>query len=383
MEAAADHEPAMSVHNTTVLIIGAGPAGLATSVCLSKLSIANTILEKEHVACSLWKTRAYDRLRLHVAKQYCHLPFAPPHSPSLPTFMSKDQFVAYVDTYVSTFRIQPTFGRHVTSAAYDAGTGKWRVEAQAAGGRREAYVAEFLVVASGENGGFDGVTVHSSGYRNGSGFSGKDVLVVGCGNSGMEIGLDLCNHGARVSIVVRNPFHVVTRGMVHLGMQMMKYMKMEYVDSVVASMANLYYGDLSKYGIRRPSDGPFTYKSTAGQTPVIDVGTIDKIRAGQIQVVPGIKRVKGTSEVEFADGTTRRFDAIVFATGYRSSANSWLKDFRYIFNEEGTPKNRTPDHWRGENGIYCAGYSKMGINGISNDAEAISQDIMRQIMKKN
>ncbi|CAI0375360.1 unnamed protein product [Linum tenue] len=53
--------------------------------------------------------------------------------------------------------------------------------------------------------GFGGVTLHSSGYRNGEEFKGKDVLVVGCGNSGMEIGLDLCNHGARASIVVRGP----------------------------------------------------------------------------------------------------------------------------------------------------------------------------------
>ncbi|CAI0375358.1 unnamed protein product [Linum tenue] len=326
-----------TVHRTTVVIIGAGPAGLATSVCLSKLAIANTILEKENVTCSLWKHRAYDRLRLHLAKQYCNLPFAPPHAASTPTFMSKDHFTAYVESYVSRFQIEPRFDCLVTRAAH--GMGKWRVETA----RGEVYEAEFLVVAAGENGvpfvpevdgmeGFGGVTLHSSGYRNGEEFKGKDVLVVGCGNSGMEIGLDLCNHGARASIVVRGPqkcmqFHVVTRGMVHLGMQMLKYVKMKYVDSIVASMASFYYRDLPKYGIHRPAlQGPFTHKSTTGKTPVIDVGTVDRIRSGQIQVVPGIERVlKGTNEVEFADGTTRRFHAILFATGYRSSANSWLE----------------------------------------------------------
>lgn len=94
---------------------------------------------------------------------------------------------------------------------------KWRVEARhIETGEMEAYKAEFLVVASGENSvghvpevtgldTFEGEIVHSSKYKSGKAFEGKDVLVVGCGNSGMEIALDLSNYGAHPSIIIRNP----------------------------------------------------------------------------------------------------------------------------------------------------------------------------------
>lgn len=97
------------------------------------------------------------------------------------------------------------------------GEKRWRVEARnIETGEMEVYAAEFLVVASGENSvghvpevaglnTFAGEIVHSSKYKSGRAFEGKDVLVVGCGNSGMEIAFDLSNYGARPSIVIRSP----------------------------------------------------------------------------------------------------------------------------------------------------------------------------------
>lgn len=60
-----------------VVIVGAGPAGLATSACLNNLSVPNIILEREDCSASLWKKRAYDRMKLHLAKQFCELPHMP------------------------------------------------------------------------------------------------------------------------------------------------------------------------------------------------------------------------------------------------------------------------------------------------------------------
>ncbi|XP_054806316.1 probable indole-3-pyruvate monooxygenase YUCCA10 [Prosopis cineraria] len=372
---------------TDVVIVGAGPSGLATSACLTKYSIPHIILEKHDCNVSLWRKHTYDRVNLHLAKEFCSLPLLP-HSPSSPTFLSKSEFLDYIDNYVSHFNISPRYNRTVDVAVFDGAEGKWRIETtNTKGGCREAYVAKYVVVATGENSeeyipevsgldSFEGEIVHSKNYKCGSKHKGKEVLVVGCGNSGMEIAYDLNESQARTSIVIRNPVHVLTRELVHRGMSMLRYLPAQIVDVVITFVANLEYGDLSEYGIHRPSKGPFYLKQVTGRSPVIDVGTIQKIRDGEIKVISsGIKRIEKKKVIFEKNNLEKDFDVIVFATGYKSVANNWLKDYKYVLNEKGMPKNEVPSHWKGEKGIYCAGLSRRGLLGVSMDAEAIANDI--------
>ncbi|WCJ34923.1 Flavin-binding monooxygenase family protein [Euphorbia peplus] len=370
---------------TIVTIVGAGPAGLATSACLNNLCIPNIILEKETCSASLWRLYSYDCVHLHLSKEFCQLPYAP-HDSMTPTFMPKSKFIEYIDNYTLKNKINPLYGRFVEAASFDNCLGKWKVEAvNKASSENEVYYSKFIVIASGENNvgfipcvtgleSYNGKIIHSNQYRNGSEFQGKQVLVVGCGNSGMEISFDLSKHGANPSIVVRSPFHVVTKEMIYLGMILLKYIPLKYVDALVALWARFKYGDLSPYGIRRPSIGPFSSKVKIGRTPVIDVGTVGKIRTREIKVVPDIVCIK-EDMVEFSDGTTQHFDVIVFATGYKSMANTWLKDYNYILNDNGMPKNPSPMHWKGENQSYCVGFSGNGLNGISKDAIEVATEI--------
>ncbi|KAF9612340.1 hypothetical protein IFM89_039058 [Coptis chinensis] len=334
-----------------VVIVGAGPSGLATSACLNTLSIPNIILEKEDCCASLWKMRAYDRLKLHLAKEFCSLPHMPfPHN--APTYVPKDQFISYIDEYASNFKIHPKYRRFVESASYEVCTNKWRIVAKnAISNMVEVYVADFLVVATGENAkgfipyfpgveNFVGDKMHSNEYRSGSVYNNKDVLVVGSGNSGMEIAYDLNHHGARTSIVIKTPFHALSKEMVRLGMQLLTYVPVDWVDSLIMKMANLWYGDLSKQGLHRPTKGPFYIKTTTGRTPVVDVGTMDKIAKGEIKVRPAVSRITKNG-AEFANGETHKFEAIIFATGYRSTANYWLKDYDFLLDKEGMPKTKS------------------------------------------
>ncbi|XP_059281251.1 probable indole-3-pyruvate monooxygenase YUCCA11 [Lycium ferocissimum] len=199
---------------TVVLIVGAGPAGIATSACLNLKNIPNIVLERDDSFASLWR-KSYDRLKLHFASQFCELPYMsfPPNSP---TFMSKNSFLEYLGSYVSHFNVNPLYKRAVEFAFFDNVDCKWHVKAMNVQKNIvENYVARYLVVATGENSegfipkiegldGFGGKIMHSCEYRNGKSFEDKDVLVVGCGNSGMEIAYDLSNWGARTSIVVRS-----------------------------------------------------------------------------------------------------------------------------------------------------------------------------------
>ncbi|CAK7350762.1 unnamed protein product [Dovyalis caffra] len=369
-----------------VVIIGAGPAGLATSACLNRLSIPNIVLEREDCYASLWKKRAYDRIKLHLAKEYCELPFMPFPSDA-PTFVPRSGFVNYLDNYVSQFGVNPRCNRSVESAYHDEESGKWYIKAKNLDlNVHEEYIAKFLVVATGENSegiipevpgldSFDGEFIHSSQYQNGQKYKGKDVLVVGCGNSGMEISYDLSNWGVKTSIVARSPVHVLTTDIVYLGMRLFSYgLPCKLVDSIVILLSKWRHGDISNYGFSLPTKGPFYIKQTVGRTPTIDVGALDKIKRKEIQVFPSIRGIEG-SKIKFANGEIKQFDAIIFATGYKSTVRHWLKGGKDLFDETGMPNLCFPDIWKGENGLYCAGFARKGLLGISIDAQNIAKDI--------
>ena len=72
--------------------------------------------------------------------------------------------------------------------------------------------------------------------------------------------------------------------MVYLGLTMLKYFPFSLVDFLMVMLSKLFYGDLTKYGITRPTEGPFSMKIKYGKYPVVDVGTYNKIKSREIQV---------------------------------------------------------------------------------------------------
>ncbi|KAE8673901.1 putative indole-3-pyruvate monooxygenase YUCCA11 [Hibiscus syriacus] len=232
----------------------------------------------------------------------------------------------------------------------------------------EVYISRFLVVATRENTkglipdingleSYGGECIQSSQHGNGRKHRGKDVLVVGCGNSGMEIAHDIWIWGANTSIVIRNPVHVLTKEMAKMAMVMLQYLPVKVVDTITVTASKL------KYGIQRPREGPFHLKQITGRSAVIDVETVSKIKAGEIQVMPSVKHIQDRDVIAFANGESSRFDAIVFAAWYKSTVRNWLEGSRESFDEKGMPTKGFPDHWKGENGIYTAGFSRRGLQG--------------------
>ncbi|OUZ99947.1 Pyridine nucleotide-disulfide oxidoreductase [Macleaya cordata] len=370
------------------VIVGAGPSGLAVAACLKAKEIPSVIIERANCIASLWQLKTYDRLRLHLPKKFCELPLMP-FPANFPTYPIKHQFVSYLEDYASQFNLQPQFNETVVSAEFDQNIGFWRVRTS---GLKEdsEYICQWLIVATGENAeeavpeiqGMDefvGPIIHTSMYRSGKPYCGKKVLVVGCGNSGMEVCLDLCNYNARPSLVVRDTVHVLPREMLGrstfgLSMWLLKWLPIRIVDRLLLLVAWFLLGNTAQLGLSRPKLGPLELKSMSGKTPVLDVGTLAKIRAGDIKVYPGVKRLKRHT-VEFVDGTVEDFDVIIMATGYKSNVPSWLKD-RCLFSEkDGLPSRPFPNGWKGEHGLYSVGFTKRGLLGSSMDARRIAQDI--------
>lgn len=85
--------------------------------------------------------------------------------------------------------------------------------------------------------------------------------------------------------------------------------------------------------------------------------------------------------MKFSNGFEQEFEAIILATGYKSGICRWLKDHHSILNKDGSLANKIPNHWKGENGLYCAGMAKMGLLGVSKDAQLIANDISAALSK--
>ncbi|XP_068656739.1 indole-3-pyruvate monooxygenase YUCCA2-like [Aristolochia californica] len=368
------------------VIIGAGPSGLATAACLKQRGVPSLILERENCIASLWKLKAYDRLKLHLPKKFCELPLMS-FPAKFPTYPTKDQFTDYLEAYAKKFSIKPLFGEEVLEADFDPAIGFWRV-----GTEEKEFVCRWLIVATGENAeavspdipgihNFQGRLLHTSSYKNGADFKGEKVLVVGCGNSGMEICLDLCNNDAEASLVVRDKLHILPRDMLgvstfSLAMWLLKWFPLQIVDSFLVLCSQLFLGKMSQFGLKKPEDGPLKLKNSEGKTPVLDVGTLAKIRTGQIKVVPGIRKFL-VNGAEFVDERVEEFNSVILATGYRSNVPSWLKGD--LFNkQDGFPKKAFPNSWKGDQGLYTVGFTRRGLLGASMDAQRVAEDISCQ-----
>nr|GEU65194.1 probable indole-3-pyruvate monooxygenase YUCCA10 [Tanacetum cinerariifolium] len=228
---------------------------------------------------------------------------------------------------------------------------------------------------------FKGEVIHSTEYKSGEAYENKKVLVVGAGNSGMEIALDLSNYGAQTSIVVRSPIHILPKWSANHGIILLRIIPLQLVDLLSVLVSKLLYGDITKYGLERPSEGPLIRRVRDGKYPVIDVGAFKKIKSGEIQVLPALKSIKEGNAAVFENGKCYQFDTILFATGFTRSTHLWLQDGDYYFNKDGLPKPNYPNHWKGENGIYCVGLARRGLYGAAADAQNIANHISNLISK--
>jgi len=325
-----------------ILVIGAGPAGLATSACLRDAGLAHVVLEREQTVGSAWQ-RHYDRLHLHTTKTYSALPMTP-WPKAAPRYPSRDQMVQYLQAYAAQHHVAPRLG--VTVHAVKRCASRFTVETSAG-----VATPRFVVVATGYNGvpklpslagleGFRGTAVHASAYRNAVPYRGKRTLVVGCGNSGAEIALDLAEQGIDTAMVVRGPVHVVPRDLFGRPAQhtsvLLSHLPLALSDAIAAVILGHVVGDLSRWGIVRPSVGLNRMIEESGRIPILDLGTIAMVKQGRIRVLPAVQDILPDG-VRFAGGAVHPFEAIVFATGYAPGLAGLVEGFAAIADARGRP----------------------------------------------
>ena len=325
------------------IIIGAGPAGLACAATMRVAGLNVTVLEKAATIGSVWR-RHYDRLHLHTDRNHSGLPGLPMPR-DFPTYPSRVQLIDYLEAYAAHTGIRPVFNSEVSRVAQDGA--RWRVETAAG----EAIAVPVVIVATGiahaphrpswpgmET--FGGSIVHSGDYRNATAFAGKRVLVVGFGNSGGEIALDLAEAGVDVSIAVRSPVQIIPRDL--LGIPILswvilyRHLPARLVDAINAPVLRLALGNFEKLGLRRAARGPRQMVEEAGRVPLIDIGTLAAIRNGSIRVREGIDCFAGDT-IRFANGVSEQFDALILATGFRPDLRRLIPDNDGLFDSHGMP----------------------------------------------
>jgi putative flavoprotein involved in K+ transport len=347
--------------DTSIIIIGAGAAGLSAAGALRRQGLDPLVLDKDSRIGGTW-ARRYDRLHLHTIRGFSGLPHypIPGHHPR---YLPKDAFVQYLRDYASHFDLKIVAGcpaRKVRRAG-DGPLPDWEIESGCGTWRCRA-----VVIATGQYGipaippwpGSDeyaGTLTHSVDYRSGRGYAGKRVLVVGAGNSGTEIAADLVEHGAAfVAISIRTPPPVVPRDPFGLPVQrtgiLLSFLPPRLADRLGRLTARLVLGDLTRYGMRPATWWPYSAKSV----PVIDVGFVRELKRGRIHVRPNIARLTRDGAV-YGDGRAEPFDAVIAATGFNTGLDQ-LIDAPGLIDERGEPRYPSGQP-TAQPGLYFIGYT--------------------------
>ncbi|MEO8079210.1 MAG: NAD(P)/FAD-dependent oxidoreductase [Caldimonas sp.] len=354
--------------DTDILVIGAGPAGLAVASSLIACGREPLVIEKAEQVAASWRTH-YERLHLHTVKALSALPGLP-FPAAAPRYVPRQGVVDYLADYAERRGVRPRFGQDAVKVVPQGG--RWR--AVLADGTD--ITANAIVVATGANivpfvpsfegrDGFAGRIVHSASYRTAAPFAGERVLVVGMGNTGAEIALDLCEHGVSVALSVRSPVNIVHRDVLGRPTQrtsmLLARLPPAWGNALASWLRDLTVGDMSRHGLRTPATSPLADLREHGKTPVIDVGTLARIRAGEIRVHPGIERLL-PGGARFVDGSEATFDVILAATGYRSGIAELFPDAAVSLDAGGLPRQVVGEGALA--GVYFVGFDTRQPGGL-------------------
>ncbi|AMW11136.1 monooxygenase [Streptomyces qaidamensis] len=375
------HTSAQPPPDRPVYVIGGGPGGLSVAYALRARGIRAVVLEKSDRVGASWR-RHYDRLHLHTTRRLSALPGLPMPR-RFGRWVSRDDVVRYLEKYAEHHRLEIVTGVEVSRVERTPdGTG-WLLHAT--GGRELTGAA--VVVATGCNhtprvpdwpgrSAFTGEFLHARDYRNGTPYAGRDVLVAGVGNTGAEIAVDLVESGAsRVRLAVRTVPHIVRRSTAGWAAQysgvLVRRLPVGLVDRISRVQARVALPDLSAHGLPRPDTGLYT-RVKEGAVPVQDVGLIDAVRKGRVEIVAAVDGFEDGGKIALADGTRISPDVVIAATGYVRALEG-LVGHLDVLDDRGRPVvhgARTPHT---APGLYFTGFT----NPISGNLREMALDAVK------
>jgi cation diffusion facilitator CzcD-associated flavoprotein CzcO len=368
-----------------VVVIGAGPAGLASALALKDAGLRPLVIDQADQVGSAWRGR-YDRLRLNTSRFTSHLPDRP-FPKGTPLFPTRDQVVEHFESHAREPGIDFQLGTRVETLepgdSWLIGTSAGEVRAPqvivATGYENEPILPEW---SQGHT--FAGRLLHAREYRNPEPFGDAAVLVVGPGCTGMEIAFDLAEGGAKkVWLSARTPPNVLTRqgpgGLPgeFVGIAFL-HAPTRVGDAVARFGRRMDLGDLTEYGLPVPEEGVFSRLRRLGVAPtIVDEEMIEAIKTGRIEVVRGVESLDSEG-AHLADGARVEPDAIICATGYRRGLEP-LVGHLGVLDESGMP--RAHGDKPAAKGLRFIGYVPRpgAIGYIGREAKRAARAIAREL----
>ncbi|MFI1048085.1 flavin-containing monooxygenase [Streptomyces griseoruber] len=318
-------------------VIGAGLSGLATAHALRAAGVDFVCLEQASDVGGLWRRPeagergpGYLSLHLNTAKDltgYADYPMPAAY----PLYPRHDQIAAYLRAFAdwAGIRDRVELGTTVESVRRDA-DGEWTVVSRDTEGTVSSRRFTHVVVASGHNSEpsmpalpqgadtFTGTIRHSVDYLDGSEFAGQRVVVVGLGNSAVDIAADLSRHAELTVLSVRRGLHIMPKQLFGMALDQIAdaawwvSMSLPEQRRFIEQALLVARGKLRDHGLPEPDHPVFSSAVT------ISDEILSRIRHGAVTPKPSIDSLDG-DRVSFTDGTSVQADAIVYCTGYRMS----------------------------------------------------------------
>lgn len=366
----------------TTLVIGAGPAGLAAAAELRRRGVPAEILERSDVIASAWRLR-YDQLRLNTCRWNSTLS-GERFPKGTPVFPVRDEYIRYLESYARRHDLPVRFGIQV--GRIDRCGESWRLSTSAGD-----LTAAHVIVATGHQHTpllpdwpglpeYQGRFLHSAAYREAGPFRDADVLVAGAGSSALDIAYDLVRGGAaRVRVSVRSPPHMLLRASGPLPSDLLALalfpVPPRLADQVARLVRRWTVGDLTRWGLTAPREGPFTHTKRTGRTPtIVDGAVIEAIKAGQLEIVADVASVAADG-VQLADGTALRLDAIIAATGFGTGLEP-LADHLGVLDDRGLPLASGGPAVAP--GLRFTGYVP-NIRNLDHEARQVAEQVSREL----
>jgi dimethylaniline monooxygenase (N-oxide forming) len=316
----------------SVCVIGAGSSGIAAVKALAQRGIAFDCFEKSDRVGGNWVFRNSNGMSsayrsLHINTSRARMAYSDfPMPADYPDFPHHTQVAAYFDAYVDHFGLREriTFETGVEHA--EPANGGWRVRLES--GEERHYRA--LLVANGHHWDprwpepafdgadrFEGVQMHSHEYLGDdpSLFAGKRVVVLGMGNSAMDIAVEATQSAERVFLAARRGAWILPKYV--FGRPLDQYVTkpripLQIRQRMMQTTLRAAVGDMQRYGLPKPDHRVLEAHPTVSDT------ILTRLTHGDITPKPNIKRLTERAVV-FADGSEEEADVVVYGTGYRVS----------------------------------------------------------------